>query len=255
LRKGIVRDAALRLARRHALISKYKDQIFALRCFNLFTDPQDEDLILDFLKNRFSLVRFEAIRPAIRLGTASAVYALLEAMRHETRFSLYPYKDAFVEWGPKAIPFIEQSYGKAVNWDYKIACLKALSVYEDLNITDLIQKDISSESMEFKIEAAKVMGKCPADNASALLLQLLEDKSWEVRAQATNSLGLLKVEVSVPRLLEGLKDKNWWVRMNSAQAILKTGPVGRQALEGVTEAFDGFGYETARYVLSASEYQ
>lgn len=250
VRSDLIKTFLLPKVNRYAKKYNWVKRNLAIRILSLNPDIYYENTINKLLSDTVPLIKFQATRCAVAVGSDKLLNSVMQILVQESRFARYVYLDAIQRAGAHVNIWVQKYYKNQKEPRNRKACLDILSGQTFSDLTSEISNDLNSEHMELKISAIKLLGKTPLPQTAQKLINLMKEPAWQVRSNAASSLGNLSDKNALGVLAKGLRDSNWWVRLNSALSLKKYGQEGVTVLKKQDKDIDAYAFEMAKYVLS-----
>lgn len=216
----------------------------------IYALPRTVPALVRCLEDRRREVRYTAARSLGMIGSDEAVDALVEILEHPELIDT-----------PRVLEIVQTMSGQ-VDQPLKMMLaseehpleskLLAIDLAGDLREHSLVEtllEVLKSSNKEKVVRSIRALGKLSAPQSIEQVLALAQDRAWEVRAQALKVIGILEIDEGIPLLLKGLSDSSYWVRHNAAEALVKLGEKGYDALMTAQGSEDGFARDMAKYQL------
>ncbi|HEX2957973.1 MAG TPA: hypothetical protein VHO70_14160 [Chitinispirillaceae bacterium] len=208
-----------------------KERIFAIQSLAYFDDSETGEYLWNVLKtDRSPAVRLHAI---VSLHTLRKDYSLKEALTYIFEMGTPPVS-AFKAFIRSIAPLFYQDLVElSENPDLLIASIASESLGYSNNfevIPHLILLCKADKRKEIRLSALRALCVLEHPRAEPAVAAGLTDELWEIRSLAAVCTGKIIFIHLIPNLLNLLNDSIWWVRYRSAEALIKMGDSGIQAL-------------------------
>lgn len=256
LSRGIVDRALTDGARPRGLKRAHAASLLALTGHALRTDPrrgpEARATLHRQLTDRNATVREGAVRALGRVGDADSARLLLAQLRSPRAVAAGLTGDALIRIGPAAVPaLIEAVHG--TGGEHRALAVELLGLIRDRRAVATLSTALEDRSAAVRASAAAALGRVAEPAAvPALIHTVRADTSARVAVAASEALGLIGDPGAIPVLREALAADGYRQAHTAAQALLRLGPAGRDALTESTLA-EGSVAAHAREALATAQ--
>lgn len=216
----------------------------------IYALPRTVPALVERLRDRRREVRFSAARSLGMIGSDEAVTALINILdRPELIDTPRVLEIVHAMQGQMSEPIRAMLESEEHPLEAKLLAIDLAGDLREHNTVDLLIQILRSSDKEKVVRSVKALGKISAPQCIERIMDLARDRAWEVRAQAIKAIGLLEVNEGIPLLIDGLSDSSYWVRRNAADALIRFGAEGYEALLKVRDSDDVFARDIAVYQL------
>lgn len=224
---GLAEDARKDLRSRSVVARRRAAEILGA-----MPSDQEEDALVDGLRDRDRLVRLGCARALAAVGDLDSLPQILEALEDEAD---HPQDAAGVlaAFGPAAVPALRQVLANETPIGQQRLAARALGTGHALSAIPELQDALERDDPALVGDAGHAIGLI-GDRRSVPRLQQLAGShpTTAVRARACTALGRIEDPAAGGCLVAGLSDSQWSVREAAAQALVRLGP------EEIPRAFD-----------------
>jgi hypothetical protein len=252
VRRHILETAILGRARVLARSMLSSRRAMALTCFRHLPRAEDEQIIIDLMKDQIPVIKLGAARLALRIGSESAVASVIEFLGDEKRYVRNLIHLSAQDTSPAFVEKIRHRLNSTRDiFEHKL-CLDLISArLDDRQDGEMVFGFTRSENKELKISALRALCRSRCARAYVALSHAITDPDWEVRAVTCRLIGEYGFTDAISHLTKCCHDPNWWVRKNASFSLLQFGAKGEVALKQLTNGDDRFAREIASLALKS----
>ncbi|MET9113327.1 HEAT repeat domain-containing protein [Streptomyces longwoodensis] len=238
VRRGTVDAALADAGRRRSLRRARAATVLALTGPSLRADPvrgpAARHVLHDLLGHRSVTVRETAVRALGRLGDPVSAGLLLTALDPPRRVAPGLVGDALVRLGPAAVEALTGAAADGGDEQHRALAVELLGLIKDRRALPALSAALDDPAPMVRAAAAAALGRVGEPAAVAALTGTVgADPSDRVVVAAAEALGLIGDESAVPALTRALRCGPYRPAHTAARALLRLGPAGRAALDGV----------------------
>ncbi|STX37875.1 HEAT repeat domain-containing protein [Legionella feeleii] len=226
----IIRDNILPYARKYINKKSWEKRYFLTICFSYYLDINDHQLLIQLINDKQTIISFNAMHIASKVGTKPLLKAILYKLHREPHsfhaFVIHSLLQA-PQWN---VVIKEELTANAEPWLKKIG-------YEILRVTgaspdyfDLIQADCNNKNINIRLAAIRLLPFIDKTRYLESYKKLIKDENWMVRNTIVKTLREVQDLAAMDLLVDSLQDPQWWVRANAAKTLANYGDAGQLIL-------------------------
>lgn len=254
-------------ARKFALSKNWLKQYFATQCYHYGFAVADENFVISLVNSETPLVFLNMAEIIFKYPTQNSVNALIDSFSKGRSLNRSLCVDVLVG-SVKDVPsevlgnLISKKLSNTdinipdnvANYVYiRVFCYQLLSALSNDDVVpfDTLKQDIMHDNVDLSLSAMRYLAvkKMYITDSTSLFIQKLHDKNWQIRSISAKLLGEIHAEGAFAALEPLLEDSVWWVRYNTACALYKLGPKGKEILEKQSSQ-KKIAYDIAQRVLN-----
>jgi hypothetical protein len=250
IKEHVVSSYLLQRAKSHAASSYWYKRQLAARCYLLYPQKANEQILAKLLKDTRYLVRIPTAVCITKTSYQKLFYEMIRQMSQEPQLSQFPYRDALIQVDQEKYLWIESLLASESDPAIIAICLDILSTRYSSNLFAPASSFLNSPDKECRLKAIEALGNIPSNESMKLLISHLEDSDYKIREGSIIGLEKLYAIKAASKIGLLLNDPFWSVRLQAAKTLKNFGKEGREILDLQSPTRSPKAYEIAQYVLA-----
>jgi HEAT repeat protein len=248
LRYEFLLEYVLPMARLLALSGNGFNKMSAARAFRLIAEKEDENIIVDLIRNPNRAICLALQYSALQLPTEKVIDALIDAMVSMKLIAFTEVIENFDQLPGATVTYVSNRLDYEKNTLKRTICYRILE-RNRASLPQCINKDINSKDLELVLSVIDYLKVCDKNSAVPILIAKFSDSRVPVRIAAMHALQKLHAVGSVLDIAALLNDASYLIRLRAAFVLKNLGEEGLSILSKIINCKDHIANREVEEVL------